>query len=87
MNSRDRRILDDLSSHLKDKIVNNISDYIVLCKSAELNYAASMAELMTLLISLTSSLAADQFHISPREFADVMGKHFDRAQRKAEDDR
>lgn len=85
--TRDERILDDLSQHLREKIATNINDYLSLCRSAELDYPSAVAELLSMLIVLTTSLAAGQFHISPADFAQMMGRRFAAAQREQEDER
>ena len=84
--TRDERILNDLAEHMREKIVHNISDYITLCRTAGLDYPSTMSELMVTLVALTSGLAANQFHISPAEFADMMGRRFAFAQRAQQGD-
>ena len=83
--TRDERILNDLADHLREKIVKNIGDYADLCRGAGLDYPCVMSELMVTLVALTAGLAANQFHISPAEFATMMGKRFAAAQREQED--
>lgn len=78
--TRDERILKDLVDNLNDKLLRGIGDYISLCASAELKQAAAMAELMATLVRLTASFAANQFKISPGDFAEVMGRQFEHAQ-------
>lgn len=79
--TRDERILKDLVDNMTDKLLRGIGDYVSLCASAELQQRAVMAELMITLIRLTASFAANQFHISPADFAEVVGKQFEHAQR------
>jgi hypothetical protein len=84
--TRDERILQDLTSHLREKFVHSVADFRALCKSADLNEKAYTAEAMTLLIQLTSAFAEIHFNISAADFAKVMGLQFQRIKRQHEDD-
>lgn len=84
--TRDERILKDLTDHLREKLGTNITDYIMLCRSAELDYRETMTELLSMLITLTASLAAHQFRVAPADFAQAMGQAFAAAQKREQED-
>lgn len=82
--TRDERVLQDLRDNLREKMLRAIGDYASLCACAELKQSVAMVELMTTLIRLTASFAAHSFHVSPADFAEVMGRQFEYAQRAQE---
>lgn len=84
--TRDERILKDLADNLREKMIRNIGDYASLCVSAGLKQSVVMAELMATLINLTTSFAANQFHVSPADFAEVMSRQFEYAQRAQDEE-
>lgn len=84
--TRDERILKDLSGNMHEKLLRAIDDYVSLCSHAELKQQVVMAQLMITLVRLTASFAAHSFHISPTDFADVMGQQFEQAQRAQEEE-
>jgi hypothetical protein len=78
----DERILRDLGTHMRKKILRVISDHLDLCITAELDPGAVSANLMSFFLGLTATYAAGQFKISPGEFARVALLEFRRAQEK-----
>jgi hypothetical protein len=84
--TRDERILEDLVTHLRDKLARSMSDFRSLCDSADLDEKVYTAEAMTMLIQLVSAYAVIHYNISAAEFAKVMGLQFQRTQKQVEDE-
>jgi hypothetical protein len=82
--TRDERILKDLTAHMQDKLAHSLSDYVMLCRSVEIDPRLVATEAMSTLIRLASTYAAMQFNISPAEFAAVASKYFEHARQRAE---
>jgi hypothetical protein len=80
--TRDERIVKDLATNLREKIARNISDFSSLCESAEVNPRLMVAEVMTLLLQVTTAYAVIQYNISSTEFTEAVGRYFEHAQKK-----
>jgi hypothetical protein len=78
--TRNERILKDLSANLREKILDNLSDFIDLCHCANLNERDVATEAMHLLIQISAGYAAHRFNISADDYAKAMGRHFRNAQ-------
>jgi hypothetical protein len=72
MKVRDRRILTDLDRHLRDKVTQDITDHMDLCRTAQLNYRDVSTGLMCFFSQLTAGYAAYQFNISEEDFLQAM---------------
>lgn len=87
MNSRDQRILKDLTDHLRDKLGRSVADFRSLCDSADLDARECSADAMTMLMQLTAAYAVIHYNISAADFARVMGMQFKQIQeQQAKDD-
>lgn len=78
--TRNDRILKDLKINLQEKLARNISDFVSLSESVDIDSKEIAVEVMTLLIQLAAGYAALRFNISPKDFADAAGKYYERAQ-------
>jgi hypothetical protein len=83
--TRDERILEDLTDHLRQKLARSVADFRSLCESADLDPKEYSSEAMTTLMQLASAYAVIHYDISAGEFARVMGLQFQRIKIQAED--
>ena len=85
MTAKEQQILDDLTKHLREKILRNVEDYVILCSDTGLKSRDVMPELMVFFSQLTTSFAASQFDLSAADFARYMFTKFKQARADEED--
>lgn len=78
------QIRKDLTKHLRHKVLQDVDDYIDLCRTSGISLNECVAEIVVFLADFTASFAASQFNIDAAEFGRTMVLRFERAQQEEE---
>lgn len=84
--TRNEKILRDLTQHMRDKVAQNVVDYMDRCKTVNLPYRDAATDLLMFFSQMAAGYAACQFDVEEVEFIRLMQMQFRRAKNQLKED-